>query len=173
MTFHTGTCPSDFAWVNAPTADNTVHSNTVECSNNGLCDRSNGECECFDGWQGTACQRGAVLFVCVSVCVCAAHLQQSLPVVLTLSSSPPVQLMLTSASLTATPWAAACPCSCWLHKRDTYQPAAPPLGQATPCGMQTSRKLLAIAQPLLRSRWHVHFSPLTKYCVVLQPWVCV
>ena len=28
-----------------------------ECSNKGVCDRKSGECDCFDGYQGSACQR--------------------------------------------------------------------------------------------------------------------
>jgi len=31
----------------------------MECSNAGLCDRSTGVCECFDGWSGNACSRQA------------------------------------------------------------------------------------------------------------------
>lgn len=30
-----------------------------ECSNKGICDRSSGECECFDGYDGSACQRAS------------------------------------------------------------------------------------------------------------------
>jgi len=29
----------------------------MECSNKGLCDRTTGECQCFDGYEGSACQR--------------------------------------------------------------------------------------------------------------------
>jgi len=28
-----------------------------ECSNKGVCDRKSGECDCFDGYEGSACQR--------------------------------------------------------------------------------------------------------------------
>jgi len=31
----------------------------MECSNKGVCDRKTGECECFDGYDGTACQRAS------------------------------------------------------------------------------------------------------------------
>jgi hypothetical protein len=40
-----------------------VETNTAhyyrECSNKGICDRSSGECECFDGYDGSACQRAS------------------------------------------------------------------------------------------------------------------
>jgi len=31
----------------------------MECSNKGSCDRSSGECQCFDGYDGAACQRAS------------------------------------------------------------------------------------------------------------------
>ncbi|GMI25624.1 hypothetical protein TrRE_jg1846, partial [Triparma retinervis] len=31
----------------------------MECSNKGLCDRKTGMCECFDGYDGAACQRAS------------------------------------------------------------------------------------------------------------------
>jgi hypothetical protein len=43
--------------------DDSVKSNTahyyMECSNKGICDRDAGECECFDGYEGSACQRAS------------------------------------------------------------------------------------------------------------------
>ena len=36
--------------------DNTAHY-YMECSNKGICDRKSGECECFDGYAGSFCQR--------------------------------------------------------------------------------------------------------------------
>lgn len=35
----------------------------VECSNRGYCDRETGECECYDGFDGNACQRKKCLNV--------------------------------------------------------------------------------------------------------------
>jgi hypothetical protein len=44
-------------------SDGTTNTNTahyyMECSNKGLCDRKVGECECFDGYEGSACQRAS------------------------------------------------------------------------------------------------------------------
>lgn len=31
----------------------------MECSNKGVCDRSSGECQCYDGYDGVACQRAS------------------------------------------------------------------------------------------------------------------
>ena len=31
----------------------------MECSNKGLCDRKSGDCECFDGYDGAACERAS------------------------------------------------------------------------------------------------------------------
>jgi hypothetical protein len=40
------------------TLDQTAHY-YMECSNKGICDRKSGECECFDGYEGSACQRAS------------------------------------------------------------------------------------------------------------------
>lgn len=37
----------------------------MECSNRGLCDRKSGLCTCFNGYEGTACER--------STCNCNGH----------------------------------------------------------------------------------------------------
>lgn len=49
-------CPSDKAWFDVPTAATTAHA-VAECSNAGVCIRSTGKCDCFDGYDGDACQR--------------------------------------------------------------------------------------------------------------------
>jgi hypothetical protein len=42
--------------VAVATAANNAHPST-ECSNKGICDRKTGECECFDNYEGMACER--------------------------------------------------------------------------------------------------------------------
>jgi hypothetical protein len=49
-------CPFEFAWVDAPNAAGKYHK-YAECAGRGLCNRVSGECECFDGYEGKACQR--------------------------------------------------------------------------------------------------------------------
>lgn len=50
------TCPKDFAWVGSVVGANDLHP-WVECSNKGICDRKQGMCQCFPGYDGIACQR--------------------------------------------------------------------------------------------------------------------
>jgi len=50
------TCPVEYAWTDAPDRLGNFHGYS-ECSNRGLCDRFTGECECFPGFTGHACQR--------------------------------------------------------------------------------------------------------------------
>jgi len=49
-------CPFEFSWVDAPDKDGHHHKYT-ECASKGICDRESGLCECFDGYEGKACQR--------------------------------------------------------------------------------------------------------------------
>jgi hypothetical protein len=42
----------------------------MECSNKGVCDRSSGECDCFDGFDGGACQRASCPSSCSGHGVC-------------------------------------------------------------------------------------------------------
>jgi hypothetical protein len=52
-------CPTATAWVTQHIINaNDMHP-TVECSNKGMCDRTTGECQCFPGYDGLACQRTA------------------------------------------------------------------------------------------------------------------
>jgi len=47
--------------------DNTAHQ-YYECSNKGICDRATGTCGCFDGYDGSACQRASCPTTSSGVC---------------------------------------------------------------------------------------------------------
>ena len=53
------TCPSGIAWVDKPYGNATYNLGhaAAECSNMGTCNRLTGQCECFAGYEGQACQR--------------------------------------------------------------------------------------------------------------------
>lgn len=48
-------CPYELSFADHPY--NGVRRNYRECAGNGICDRTRGECECFDGFEGKSCQR--------------------------------------------------------------------------------------------------------------------
>eukprot|EP00924_Labyrinthula_sp_SR-Ha-C_P012551 snap_masked-scaffold_10-processed-gene-10.9-mRNA-1 protein AED:0.22 eAED:0.22 QI:0/-1/0/1/-1/1/1/0/261 len=50
------TCPYGPAFAYTPGADND-HTSVIECSGQGTCDRSSGNCQCFDGYTGYNCGR--------------------------------------------------------------------------------------------------------------------
>ena len=52
----TRVCPSGPGWNSIPTASTVAHANK-ECSGMGVCDRDTGECGCFEGYTGKACER--------------------------------------------------------------------------------------------------------------------
>jgi len=49
-------CPYEFAWVDTPDKSGSHHK-YAECAAKGICNRDSGECECFPGYEGKACQR--------------------------------------------------------------------------------------------------------------------
>jgi len=57
------TCPQDYAWVGSVVNANDLHP-VAECSNRGMCNRQTGECDCFTGYEGLACQRTTCLNNC-------------------------------------------------------------------------------------------------------------
>lgn len=48
-------CPYEIAMADHPYNGN--RRNYRECGGNGICDRTRGECECFDGYEGKSCSR--------------------------------------------------------------------------------------------------------------------
>lgn len=55
---------STFELFPASTMYRAVNHVYMECSNKGVCDRTGGECVCYDGYEGSACQRS----VCPNSC---------------------------------------------------------------------------------------------------------
>jgi len=51
------TCPRGTSWTQVKAGSNFEHTPNVECSDGGICDTSTGECACFAGYEGSACQR--------------------------------------------------------------------------------------------------------------------
>jgi len=51
-------CPFEVAWVDHPDVAGHHHK-YMECAGKGICDRSTGECSCFEGYEGKGCQRAA------------------------------------------------------------------------------------------------------------------
>jgi hypothetical protein len=49
-------CPFELAWVDTPDKKGAFHK-YAECAGRGICNRDVGECTCFDGYEGKACQR--------------------------------------------------------------------------------------------------------------------
>lgn len=50
-------CPLGKAWFQEPFIHDIAHDNFIECSNAGVCNRNSGQCACFTGFEGNACQR--------------------------------------------------------------------------------------------------------------------
>ncbi|OQR83858.1 hypothetical protein ACHHYP_14195 [Achlya hypogyna] len=51
------TCPAGLSWTSVPVGASTGHSVLAECSDMGTCNTATGECVCFPGYSGAACER--------------------------------------------------------------------------------------------------------------------
>merc|ERR1711988_1443873 len=54
------------------------HADFVECSDAGVCDRSSGTCDCFEGYEGAACQRATCLNDCSGHGQCQSNIEFSI-----------------------------------------------------------------------------------------------
>jgi len=70
------TCPSGRSLRDLPSSGVYGHG-LSECSNNGLCGRDLGMCECFEGWGGLACDRRLCPNKCSGHGMCANMHEQS------------------------------------------------------------------------------------------------
>lgn len=66
------TCPRGMSWKEPATG--SKHQPNVECSDSGVCDRLTGECSCFAGYEGSACQRSTCPNECSGHGTCRSNL---------------------------------------------------------------------------------------------------
>eukprot|EP00750_Incisomonas_marina_P022149 INCI4878.1.p1 GENE.INCI4878.1~~INCI4878.1.p1 ORF type:complete len:417 (+),score=61.85 INCI4878.1:117-1253(+) len=64
-------CPRGVSWTTVSGA--TTHEKSAECSDAGICDRSTGQCECFEKYTGSACQRTECINGCSGHGVCTSN----------------------------------------------------------------------------------------------------
>jgi len=55
-----------------PTDEDTAHAQ-AECSNRGICDRTNGDCTCMEGFTGSACERLSCESDCNGAGICLSY----------------------------------------------------------------------------------------------------
>ena len=70
------TCPYGKSLPGMPISPNKAHFH-AECSDNGICDRQVGQCTCFDGWEGLACDRRVCPNKCSGHGICASMREQA------------------------------------------------------------------------------------------------
>lgn len=62
-------CPFTLAWADTADGTNQAHY-YAECGNKGICDRTTGECACFEGFEGSGCRRSVCPANCNGVGTC-------------------------------------------------------------------------------------------------------
>ena len=52
-------CPAEISWGDLPAykSHQIINHQLSECSDKGICDRQSGNCMCFEGYQGKACEK--------------------------------------------------------------------------------------------------------------------
>merc|ERR1719353_1729989 len=73
------TCPRGMSWKQLASAtEEHEHKDNVECSDGGICDRSSGQCACFPGYTGAACQRTVCENDCSGHGICQSNVDFSI-----------------------------------------------------------------------------------------------
>lgn len=72
-----GECPHGVAWADKAYSTNLAHQE-VPCSNAGVCDPYTGLCNCFDGFDGAACQRSSCANDCSGHGTCVTMADMSI-----------------------------------------------------------------------------------------------
>lgn len=68
------TCSRGVSWTQAHNTDKCNHADFAECSDQGTCDRSSGQCTCFAGYTGAACQRSECPNGCSNHGICQSNI---------------------------------------------------------------------------------------------------
>merc|ERR1719199_1694408 len=63
--------------VTKPSHNVCRHADFAECSDAGICDRSSGQCQCLDGYEGAACQRTSCQNGCSGHGTCQSNIEFS------------------------------------------------------------------------------------------------
>ena len=64
-------CPRGVSWTTVNGV--TSHARSTECSDAGICDRNTGQCDCFEKYTGSACQRTRCTNDCSGHGVCVSN----------------------------------------------------------------------------------------------------
>ncbi|KAH9117001.1 hypothetical protein LEN26_005523 [Aphanomyces euteiches] len=91
-------CPSGPSWSSVPTGATTAHA-VSECSDMGICDPATGQCKCFPGFVGAACERTSCPNDCSGHGICV-----SMRVMATLTNAMPLSAATTYAGQATTTW---------------------------------------------------------------------
>ncbi|KAF0733366.1 hypothetical protein Ae201684_009615 [Aphanomyces euteiches] len=84
-------CPSGPSWSSVPTGATTAHA-VSECSDMGICDPATGQCKCFPGFVGAACERTSCPNDCSGHGICV-----SMRVMATMTNAMPLSAATTYA----------------------------------------------------------------------------
>lgn len=56
-------CPKGLAWFDEVDINTGEAHKLAECSNRGVCNRQTGECQCFKGFTGSACENSIIIII--------------------------------------------------------------------------------------------------------------